>query len=248
MKPVHILITVSSFADVQLPLQLAEMCRDAGVGFRLSLFLNAPVYQSAVKEMGKIFAQIPNPALRRLREQHIQCFAACHPPQADDQPDLILANTMQDVAQMNGWGATLLLARPEAFMGNRAGFGRILAPFAHLAAIHRANCGMRHGIEYEDLSALACHSREGQVIATCSRSVQGKEQMFAAGTELASQPLSELMAAYDAGSIPGLSLVAAYLRSWKQPLENTVLVVARDGTLQVRPVNIEKGAFQFALE
>lgn len=245
MKPVHILITVSSFADVQLPLQLAEMCRDAGVGFRLSLFLNAPVYQSAVKEMGKIFAQIPNPALRRLREQHIQCFAACHPPQADDLPDLVLASSLQDVAQVDGGGAILLLRQAQSFMGagKRAGFSRIIAPFEHLAAIHRANCGMRHGIEYEDLSALACHSREGQVIATCSRSVQGKEQMFAAGIELASQPLSELMAAYDAGSIPGLSLVAAYLRSWKQPLENTVLELAQDGTLQVRSVNIEKGIF-----
>ncbi len=241
MKPIHILTTIAKQEDVFLPLLLAEMSRDSGTAFRVSVFLQSPQLATQVGEMAKIFVRCENPWLRKLRDARIECFSENAKP--TEEIDIILAATSQDLTQMATPAKIAILHRPpsvESAHTNSTLCNHILMPFAELAAIEMANCAEKMGIEHEDLDKLACFSKQDDLHIYAKSDLNGAAR-FSCMEIIASKALNSVEMGVLPARLPSIILASQLLRSWRQDISSTILRRGVDGKLIVEPVVLQKG-------
>ncbi len=249
MAPIHILITVSSHEDVFLPLLLGQMSQDSGVPFRVSVFLNNPVYAQPIQEMAKTFVQIDNPLLRKLRVARIACFDANAQP--DSAVDLVLANHSEDLRTV-AVGASVVVLNHVPSSTKLEGFScdSLLTPFQQLADIAIANCAEKEGIAAEDIGNLGCFSRGEDLVIHARAAIRGHDRHFDADAEIAVQPLRNLALDAIPNRLTGVAFVASYLRSWQKNVSSTCLRRGAGDTLVVEAIAMRKGeiALQRAID
>jgi hypothetical protein len=237
-------MTISTQEDVFLPFQLAQMSRDSGVPFRISVFLNTPNLEGQVQEMAKAFVQINNPLLRRLRVARIESFR--RDAQPDSEVNLVLANRTEDLQQISVLPPIVVINKVPATNSPTSNkYASLLMPFQQIADIEIADCAEKEGVEHEDIASMACFTVGDNLIISAMNPIKGRTKYFQKSDTLLIKPLNTLPFDAIPPRLSGLVFVADYLRSWRQNISSTILRRETNGTLHVAPITVCKGEITF---